>query len=364
MNYLDRLGVPRVINASGRMTALGVNTLSDDVTAAVAEAGRSYVDMRALRRAAETRIAELIGAEDALITTGAAAGVALMVAASIAGDDLTRVQSLPDPLGHPNEILLQAGHQVGFGAPITQMIRMAGGTPHVVGLVNSVSESHLTGAFGPQVAAFLYVQSHHTVHKGMLPLARCIELCGEAGVPVLIDAAAEEELTHFVQSGAALVTFSGGKAIGGPTSGIVAGTHALVQACRAQNGGIGRPMKVGKEQIVGLWAALMAYARRDVAAEQARNNALVDELLAGFAPFAETRRLSDEAGRGIERAAIVMPPARAAGLLTFLEKGTPPIHTRSHQANLGIVVFDPRPLADGDVAVIVERVGAFFTNPH
>ena len=342
------------------MTSLGVNTLTDDVLAAVSEAGRSYVDMRDLRRATEERIATLIGAEAAMITTGAAAGVALMVAACVAGDDLVRVQSLPDALGHPNEILLQAGHQVSFGAPIVQMIRMAGGEPRAIGLVNSVSEAHLTGAFGPQTAAFLYVQSHHTVHKGMLSLARCIELCTDEGVPVLIDAAAEEDLTHFVQSGAALVTFSGGKAIGGPTSGIVAGRAELVAACRAQNSGIGRPMKVGKEQILGLWVALEAYMRRDVAAEQARNGALVDELLAGFALFAETRRLSDEAGRGIERAGIVLTPERAAQLVNFLEKGAPPVHTRTHLLSLGIVAFDPRPLADGDVAMIVARVGEFF----
>lgn len=360
MNYLDQLKVPRVVNASGRMTALGVNTLSDEVLAAMAEAGRSYVDMEELRRATEARIAALIGAEDAMITTGAAAGVALMVAAVIAGDDINRVQALPDALGRPHEILLQAGHQVGFGAPIAQMIRMAGGLPRPVGLVNSVSEANLRGGFGPGTAAFLYVQSHHTVHKGMLSLARCVELCAAAGVPLLIDAAAEEELAHFVGSGAALVTFSGGKAIGGPTSGIVAGRRELVGACRAQNSGIGRPMKVGKEQIVGLWVALEAYTRRDVAAEQARNRALVDELLAGFAPFAETRRLADEAGRGIERAGIVLSPERAAGLVAFLEEGSPPIHTRTHLLNLGVVAFDPRPLAEGDTAAIVKRVGEFF----
>lgn len=360
MNFLDELNVPRAINASGRMTALWVNTLSDEVLAAVAEAGRSYVDMRELRQATEERIARLIGAEDAMITTGAAAGVALMVAACVAGDDLNRVQSLPDPLGHPNQILLQAGHQASFGAPIVQMIRMAGGQPCAVGLVNSVSEAHLTGAFGPQTAAFLYVQSHHTVHKGMLSLARCVELCTDEGVPVLIDAAAEENLTHFVQSGAALVTFSGGKAIGGPTSGIVAGRRGLVQTCRAQNGGIGRPMKVGKEQILGLWVALELYMRRDVAAEQARNRALVDKLLAGFAPLAETRRLADEAGRGIERAGIVLTPERAAALVDFLERGSPPIHIRGHLVNTGIVAFDPRPLAREDVGIIVKQVGEFF----
>ena len=360
MNYLDELKVPRAINASGRMTALGVNTLSDEVLAAMTEAGRSYVDMRTLRQATEKRIAELIGAEDAMITTGAAAGVALMVAACIAGDDLIRVQALPDALGHPHEILLQSGHQVGFGAPITQMIRMAGGKPNPIGLVNSVSAAHLIGAFGSQVAAFLYVQSHHTVHKGMLSLERCVELCTVAGVPLIIDAAAEEDLSRFVNSGAALVTFSGGKAIGGPTSGIVAGRRDLVQACRAQNGGIGRPMKVGKEQILGLWVALAAYVQRDTAAEKRRNGALVDDLLAGFAPVAQTQRLVDEAGRGIERAGILIEPEKAAALVAFLEEGTPPIYTRSHLVDLGIVAFDPRPLAAGDVPVIIDRVRAFF----
>ncbi len=360
MNYLDELNVPRAINASGRMTALGVNTLSDDVLNAVAEAGRSYVDMRELRQATERRIAKWIGAEDAMITTGAAAGVALMVAACITGDDLVRVQALPDPLGHPDEILIQAGHQVSFGAPINQMIRMAGGKPRAIGLVNSVSEAHLMGAFGPQVAAFLYVQSHHTVHKGTLSLARCVELCREAGVPLLIDAAAEEDLPHFVNSGAALVTFSGGKAIGGPTSGIVAGRHDLVQACRAQNGGIGRPMKVGKEQILGLYVALTAYMQRDTAAEKRRNGALVDGLLAGFSPVAQTQRLVDEAGRGIERAGIVLSPERAGALVAFLEEGTPPIYTRSHLVDLGIVAFDPRPLVAEDVKVIINRVREFF----
>ncbi len=171
-----------------------------------------------------------------------------------------------------------------FGAPLTQLIRMAGGVPRAIGSINSVSEAHLPGAFGPQVAAFLFVQSHHTVQKGMLSLKRSIALCQERGIPVLIDAAAEEDLTRFVSSGAALVTFSGGKAIGGPTSGIVAGRADLVEACRAQNAGIGRPMKVGKEALVGLWAAVAAYMQRDVAAEERRNREIVDELLTGFAP--------------------------------------------------------------------------------
>lgn len=360
MNWLAQLGVDRVINASGRMTALGVNTLSAEVLDAMATAGAGYVEIDALQRAVGEEVARLIGPEAAMVTTGAAAGIALMVAACVAGTDLTRVQALPDPLNAPDEVIIQAGHQVNFGAQVTQLIRLAGGKPVPIGAVNGVSEAHLSGAFGPQTAAFLFVQSHHSVQKGMLSLGRCIAICKERGVPVLVDAAAEEDLTRFVTSGTDLVTFSGGKAIGGPTSGIVAGRADLVEACRAQNVGIGRPMKVGKEGLLGLAAALSAYVQRDVDSEHKRCSAIVDRLLAGFDGYAGTRRLADEAGRGIERAGVVLEPQRAADLVTFLRAGSPPIYPREHLLNLGIVAFDPRPLADGDVDTVIQRVRAYF----
>ena len=360
VEIFNKLNVQRVINASGRMTSLGVNTLSDPVIEAMREASQNYVDIDQLQRATGRRIATLIGAEDALITTGAAAGVALMVAACIAGKELTRIQALPDPRGRPNQILIQAGHQVNFGAPITQLICLAGGDPRPVGSVNSVSMDHLRGAISSDVAALIFVQSHHAVQKGMLSLKQCIEVCKPSNIPILVDAAAEEDLRRFVTSGADLVTFSGGKAIGGPTSGIVAGEANLVGACRAQNSGIGRPMKVGKEALVGLWQAVSTYIDRDVQMERKRNTAIVDTLLTGFEPVAKTRRLIDEAGRSIERAALVLDPEEATKLVLFLQEGKPPIYTRCHLLRQGIVAFDPRPLADEDVEIIITRVHQFF----
>jgi L-seryl-tRNA(Ser) seleniumtransferase/D-glucosaminate-6-phosphate ammonia-lyase len=360
MTFFDEIGVPRIINASGRMTYLGVNTLSEEVLEAMASASRNYVEIEQLQRAIGRAIAQLIGAEDALVTTGAAAGIALMVAACVAGSDLTRVQALPDALGHPNEILIQAGHQVNFGAEVTQLIRLAGGKPLAIGAVNAVHEAHLTGALAPNVAAFLYIQSHHAVQKGMLPLARVVELCHAHQIPVLVDAAAEEDLICFTRSGADLVTFSGGKAIGGPTSGIVAGRADLIAACRAQNMGIGRPMKVGKEALAGLYRALQRYMQQDHAAEQQRCAAIVDRLLASFGKVAKCQRLEDEAGRGIERAGIVLEPQEAAAFVKFLQGGAPAIHVRKHMLNMGIVAFDPRPLSDADVENIIQRVQEYF----
>jgi D-glucosaminate-6-phosphate ammonia-lyase len=364
MDPLERLGIDRVINASGRMTRLGVNTLSDEVIDAMATGARSYLVIEELGDRVGEEIAHLLAAEAAMVTTGAAAGVSLMVAACVAGDDLTRVQALPDPIGAPHRILIQAGHQVNFGAPIAQMIRLGGGAPAPVGAVNGVQREHLEGEIGPDVAGFLFVQSHHTVQKGMLDLATCIEICHARGVPVLVDAAAEEDLTRYTRSGADLVTFSGGKAIGGPTSGIIAGRADLIRACRAQNAGIGRPMKVGKEQLLGLVVALERYMARDARAEAARGAGIVDRLLSGFATIdgVETRRLHDEAGRGIQRAGIVLSPPAARSLVAFLASGTPAIYPRTHLINAGVVAFDPRPLADNDIDIIIERVSAFFTS--
>jgi L-seryl-tRNA(Ser) seleniumtransferase/D-glucosaminate-6-phosphate ammonia-lyase len=360
VNLLDQLGVNRVINASGRMTKLGVNTLSAPVLEAMETGAMSYVEIDELQRAVGREIAQLIGADDAMVTTGAAAGIALMVAACITGTDRTRIQALPDPKGAANDVLIQAGHQVDFGAPVTQLIRLAGGNPVAIGAVNSVDADQLSGAIGPRTAAFLFVQSHHAVQKGMLPLDQCVELCAERHVPVLIDAAAEEDLTRFTSSGADLVTFSGGKAIGGPTSGIVAGRADLIEACRAQSVGIGRPMKIGKEGLLGLFAAVSAYVNHDPEAERCRCAALVDRLLAGFQGCGVPRRLVDEAGRGIERAGIVLDPVEAADLVTFLQGGTPPIHPRTHLVRTGIVAFDPRPLQDTDVEIVIGRVRSFF----
>jgi D-glucosaminate-6-phosphate ammonia-lyase len=362
MDAYEELGVSRVINASGMMTALGGSTISARVGQEMAHAGQQQVVIEELQRQAGAEIARLLGTEDALVTTGAASGIALMVAALVAGSDMTRVEALPDPGDAPNEIIIQAGHVVNFGAPVRQMVAIGGGKARPIGSTNQVHEAHLSGAINANTAGVLFVQSHHCVQKGMLSLKRVVELCQERAVPVILDAAAEEDLRAFATCGVDLVTFSGGKAIGGPASGIIAGRADLIEACRAQLSGIGRPMKVGKEAIIGLVTALNDYVNRDLAALRARQREIVDDLLGAFAeiPGVQTRRLDDEAGRGIQRAAIELSPDRALELAHFLRSGTPPIYPREHLLNLGLVALDPRPLSRDDAEVIVSRVREFF----
>lgn len=361
MDY-QRLGVERVINAAGRLTALGGVALQADVVAAMANAARYNVDMKSLKDRAGELIAELTGAEAAMVTTGAAAGICTMVAGVVAGTDEVKIRRLPDSDWDPSEIVLMAGHASYFGASVTQMIRVGGGWPVLVGDVNMITPGLLRGHLTPRTAGFLYIQSHHTAHKGMLSLEQCREICREKGVPLLIDAAAEEDMEIYLRTGCDLVTYSGGKEFGGPTSGFIAGRKELVEACRAQESGVARGMKVGKETILGLLAALESFRKSDARAEKARQLALIEGMEEGLAGLPNTKltRIPDEAGRAIIRLGLTLDEKAlgftAVKLLKELQAGSPAVVLRGHWASTGTVAIDPRPLVAEDSETVVEQI--------
>ncbi|MFG2595350.1 DgaE family pyridoxal phosphate-dependent ammonia lyase [Streptomyces sp. NPDC048462] len=363
MGVYEELGLSPAINASGKMTALGGSVLDDTVVAAMAEAARSHVVMDDLMKVAGDVIAKATGAEDGCPTTGAASGIAIAVAALIAGADPDRIERLPDPGDRPDEVLLLKGHSVNFGAPVRQMVALGGGRVVEVGSVNKVSAAHVEGAVTGRTAALLYIQSHHTVHKGTVRLADMIAIGRRHGIPVIVDAAAEDDLRHWPATGADLVVFSGGKAIGGPTSGFVCGSRALVEACRAQYTGIARPMKVGKETVLGLLQALRRYGVDEAGdGGRERMTALAARLDALPGLTAAVER--DEAGRSIYRAVLTVDPAAAGrdaqDIARELAAGSPPVFLRDHQANTGRLSIDPRPITADEEAELARRLTALL----
>jgi L-seryl-tRNA(Ser) seleniumtransferase/D-glucosaminate-6-phosphate ammonia-lyase len=354
--YSD-LGLPQVINASGKMTALGGTAQADAVADAQRRAAQYHVDLAALRALAGERIAERAGAEAATVTTGAAAGIAIGVAAMITGADRDKIERLPDTDGLAAEIILQAGHDVSFGARVTQMIRLGGGRPILVGSRESVQPADVSKVISDRTAGLLFVQSHHTRQQNGLTLDQLVTLGRERGLPTLVDAAAEADLTTYIEQGADLVTYSGGKAIGGPTCGFITGRSALIDACELQNVGIARAMKVGKEQIIGLLTALDHYPAKPTWLER------VDRLEAALQglPDAVVGREADLAGRDIERVALRSTPERLRRLADALSSGDPVIYTRNHQLEEGLMLFDLREVRDADVDLLAEQVRRLWT---
>lgn len=357
-------GVRRVVNAVGTWTMYGAAPACDEAIAATTEAlRRSYV-MDELQQAASRAVAAATKAEAGCITACAAAGIALSVAACMTGADAARVRQLPDTAGLKSDVVLLKGHVVDFGADIRQMVRMTGARVLEAGTATHCSEQELTAAFGPGTAAALYVVSHLCVLRGMPTLARFAAIAHARGVPVIVDAAAEYDLEAFHRAGADLVVQSTHKFLRGPTAGLVSGKTTLVQGVIAQNQGIGRPMKVGKEGIAGALAALDRWRAVDHAADHRADVAKLERAAErlGNLKGLRTELEPDTTGNPVVRLRLYVDPAAtgldAAELTRRLKGGDVVYATRDHLADLGYLLIDPRSLDQAEMDALCEAVRA------
>ncbi len=342
----ERLGLTPVINASGTMTSIGASRVVPQAAAAVGEILTEFVDIASLQARASAVIAKATAAEAGFVTSSSASAITLGVAAAMTGSDPAVIERLPDTTGLRSEVVVQAGHLVNFGAPVDQMIRLAGAKVVSAGTAFDVQPFHIAAALGERTAAAVFVVSHHVVPTGQTDLATFVALCHARGVPVIVDMASEYDLTGAIAAGADLVIWSAHKFLGGPTAGIVAGRRDLVRAAFLQHRGIGRAMKVGKEGIVGAIAALEAWAERDPVAIRSREEAIVTLWLERLAnvPGLALRRLPDWTGNPIDRVELTV--GRDAGLFAWelasrLAGRSPSIRVRDDLADSGVVHLDP-----------------------
>jgi len=360
VGIFKELGLREIINASGKMTALGASAVEEQVGLALKEASQDYVDIDELMEYTGKVIAKVTGAEDGCPTCGASAGIAISTAAVIAGTKLSLIERIPDTEGLKNEVIVQKGHLVNFGASIGQMIRIGGGKVVEVGQANKVEKDHIEQAINDHTAALLYVKSHHTVQKGMQSITAMMEVAHKHGLPFIIDAAAEEDFQKYIKMGADIVIYSGGKALEGPTSGFICGKKELMEACRKQYKGVGRPMKIGKEGMAGLITALKLIENKSSKPEKQieRMTNLCNKL--GKLQGLTCSIKQDEAGREIYRAQIHINEditgISAEELLHKLEAGNPAIYLRHHYVNVGILSVDPRPLLEGQEDIIADKI--------
>ena len=349
-----QLGLRRVINVAGTMTTIGSSIMVPEAIAAAGAIGPHFLAMAELQQRASAAIAEVTGAEAGFVTASCSAAITLSVAATITGPDLAAIEALPDAGGRENRVIVQTGHLVNYGAPIDQAIRLAGGRVVPVGQATGAAAYQLDAALADGAAAALYVVSHHAVHYGQLPLPTFAAICRARGVPVIVDAASEYDLRGFLAAGADLVLYSGHKFLGGPTAGIIAGTKDLVRAAYLQNRGIGRGMKIGKEGIAGLLAALAAWQRRDAAAIRSRERQALEAwatVLAGR-PGITAVTVPDPTGNPLERLQVAVEPETARisawDLVAHLAGREPAVVVREEEVDLGRIELDPCSLHPGE----------------
>lgn len=367
MNDIDSRadwGLRPVINVSGTMTSLGASIVAEPAIEAMRRILPQFVEMADLQRHASGIIARLTGAEAGFVTASCASGISLAVAGCLTGDDLSAIERLPEIRGERNEVVIQAGHLVNFGAPVEQSVRLTGARVVSIGQATSASPYHLAGAITERTAAALYVVSHHVVEYGQIPLELFCQVAHQHGVPVIVDAASEYDLRKFLRQGADIVLYSGHKFLGGPTSGIVAGTRELVRRAWLQNHGIGRGMKVGKESIAGVCAALQAWETRDHAGIRAREQQTLEMWSAGLAsqPGVAARIEPDPTDNPLCRLKVTIDPALARttawDLADALAAGDPPVIVRGHLVEHGFFELDPCNLHAGEDRRVLARLHA------
>ena len=279
-DFFRELGVRTFINAAGTYTLLSASLMLPEVVAAMSYAAKLFVEMDELQEAGGKRIAELLGCEAAMVTSGAAAALTIGTAACLTLDDPVHVRQIPDLTGLKSEVIIQRSHRFLYD----HAIRNCG-----IKFVEIETVAELENAISGNTAMMLFFNDNEP--KGKINAEEFVALGKKHDIPTFNDAAADvpptENLSKYLRMGFDLVTFSGGKGMRGPqNAGLLLGRKDLIRAARlnsAPNGdSIGRGYKVSKEAILGMVVALEMYLERDSAAEtkewERRINLLADSL--------------------------------------------------------------------------------------
>jgi L-seryl-tRNA(Ser) seleniumtransferase len=355
----SRLGVRPVINAAATLTRLGGSRMPPVVLEAMRAGAAAFVDLQELQRRVGERIADLTGNEACYVSSGAAAGMAITIAGLIAGCEPELIHRLPSVRPQP-EVIIYASQRNGYDQAAFQTgARIVEIGPEL---------KHLEAAFSPTTVCVLYFAGSHYAH-GSLPLEEVIATTHARGVPVLVDAAAQippvANLWHFTRElGTDVAIFSGGKALRGPqSSGLVLGRRSLIDACIANgppNHSLGRPMKVGKEELLGILAAVEWSLAQDEPALLASYERTVNGWLDGLRDLpgiTVERGYPSEAGQPHSRAIVHIGPTASvsrAQLVAALWERNPRIAVS--EIGDDAIALNPQTIEPGEEQVVLDAL--------
>jgi L-seryl-tRNA(Ser) seleniumtransferase len=341
------LGVTRVINANVTMTFLSGSLMLPEVLDAISSTSHDFANMYELQDKVGAKIAEMLKVEAAMVTSGAACAILLGTAACITGTDKDKIKLIPNLPGPRPEVIMQKSHRYLFDQAVTT----TGAT-----IVEVEGPEGMEKAFTDRTVMALFfnaAEKHSITHQEFLAIAK------KHTIPTFLDAAADvppvENLFKYQQMGFDLVTFSGGKMIRGPQSaGLLFGRKDLIEAAKLNHSPheapIGRPMKVNKEEMFGMYAALKSYIERDHQKEWDGWLATAGRIagMLSTVPTIRTETYIDPGPANAFPSLIVdwdqqKVKITAKEVLKALQEGTPSIVAGSHgdKLRIGVVLLRP-----------------------
>ena len=362
MSLYQELDIRPVINASATLTRLGGSRMPPDVIAAMSEAAEAFIDLDEMQGKVGRRIADLTHNQAAYVSSGAAAGITLAVASCIAGADLDNVECFPHLENmERTEVIVFESQRNGYD----YAARQTGAKMIDVG----PDESDLAGAIGERTACILWFAGSHYA-DGALPVDEVVDIARARGVPVIVDAAAQipsvTNLWRFTRDlGADIAIFSGGKGLRGPqSSGLILGRADLVAGCRVNgnpNHSIGRPMKVGKEEMAGILAAVEWSLAQDEDAVLAGYERMVDYWIEGLTdvPGIEVERgYPSEAGQPHSRAIVTLLDRPRDTVVSRLWEDNPRIAVGTSGIDVRSIALNPQTVENGEAEIVLSRLRA------
>ena len=264
-DYFKELGIRTFINAAGTYTSMTGSLMPKEVIDAINYGSLEYVNLDELQDKVGERIAELLECEYATVSSGCFGAMSIAMAGVMSGKDPKKIKQLPDTTGLKNEVILQESHTIGYAQALTNVGAKLVKVKTAEELENSINEK----------TAMLWFLNANT-DRGDIKWEEFVSLGKKHNIPTFIDCAADvppvDNLFKFTRIGFDMVAFSGGKGLRGPQSaGLLLGKKEFIEAARLhtppRGETIGRGMKVNKEEVLGMLAALELYLSKDHQAE-------------------------------------------------------------------------------------------------
>ena len=355
----ESIGVRPLINCWGTYTIISGSVILPEVRKAMYEASKRYVNLDELMERVGARIAELMQCEWGLVTNGCAAALCQVTAACVAGTDPEKMARLPDTTGMKNEVIVQANHRVTYD----HAVRMVG-----VRMVEVKNRADLEAAISERTAMFFVFGD--AADRSEISVKEMAEIGHAHGIPTFVDAAAErpDVPNWYLEQGVDAVAYSGGKCLRGPqSSGLVLGRKDLLQAAflnGAPHHALARPMKVGKEEIMGQMAAVEQWVKRDHEAEWKEWERRLQAIDDAVTQFESVTCSVQQPGRSN-----VMPvlkvtwdqdklPISGTEVIRQLTEGEPRIHISGSSEGFSV---GPYMMQEGDDAVVARRLTEIFS---
>lgn len=368
MGIYEELGLKKIINAAGTYTVLGGSRMSDKTLDDMRSAAHDFIPIRELQKTIHAALAKLTRNPGAYVPNGAATGLYLAVAAAVQMRLGKRFYYLSREEIQTTNIVMFKAHR----NPYDLVIGHLGANYRELSFPNIIfppTPEDLENAIDAHTAA-IYFAASGWVAPGFLPLEDVVAIAAKRGVPVIVDAAAQlppvENLWKYTEMGVSTTLFSGGKDLRGPqASGLMVGAaefHEIVASIGFPNYGIGRMMKVGREEMVGLYSAVKQYVEMDHEAryqwceQQIR---AIQEGLSGHGGLRVVRTFPNEAGQPIARAFVELtdPDRNPLDLQRHLLDNATPIY--AYTEDLHGVFINPMSLREGEAGIIIERLRQF-----